>query len=717
MANLTDIGYGIGKYLEASDATSLPDIGTNRKNLDLLNFKVAVNNAYALYNFKDGMIDGYQTQDGVDAANSTRAVYDSTDKVYKVVSPPTGGTISTYSTYTVHTFLTGADFVNASTGTADILVVAGGGGGGYQGGGGGGAGGLLTFASQSVAAGTHTVTVGSGGAGGPSGPVKGGDGGDSQFGSLTSVNGGGGGGSNVSRPGSPGGSGGGQSKDGNSGGAPATPAGQGNNGGASSCGSSCGSGGGGGAGAVGESSPSSGPYWENSGFGGVGLQNNYRTGSNIYYAGGGGGGMNTSVGGNWTRQAEGGDGGGGDGGMSGPVGGPATVPTAGTDGLGGGGGAGAWNVGQPGGTGVPGADGGDGIVVVRFTTGALGGYNITLQSNAQTAQASPDEGRLMLYEEDVDSITPGTDIKGYVSRDGGTTWSSAVGLVDDGADHIIPAVDNTGGIDANTLMMLHMDGSNDGTTFTDNGTVAQTFTPTGAVTKTAEKKFGTASGYFGGNSCAGAPAGQYLTGNTATISGNNSYTVDFWMYATNAACAQWQHMVGISNTSSNNSILGIAINASNELCANHYSNDFNSGFVVTGNAWHHIANVYDGTTEYLFCDGDLKDTRTGMATFTLDGTPVIIGAENWNATGSYPYEGYLDEVRISNVARWTASFIAPIAPYTSGSYTEPVLAKTVRVLSGSVDISGQPAGTDMKYKVETLNNKNLKLHGASLLWA
>ena len=40
-----------------------------------------------------------------------------------------------------------------------------------------------------------------------------------------------------------------------------------------------------------------------------------------------------------------------------------------------------------------------------------------------------------------------------------------------------------------------------------------------------------------------------------------------------------------------------------------------------------------------------------------------------------------------------------------------------RILSGSVDISGQPAGSNMKYKVETLNNKNLKLHGASLLWA
>ena len=71
MANLKDINYGIGKYLEISDASGIPGIGANRKNLDLLNFKVAVNNAYSLYNFKDGMIDGYQTEGGVDATTST----------------------------------------------------------------------------------------------------------------------------------------------------------------------------------------------------------------------------------------------------------------------------------------------------------------------------------------------------------------------------------------------------------------------------------------------------------------------------------------------------------------------------------------------------------------------------------------------------------------------------------------------------------------------
>ena len=82
MANLKDIDYGIGKYLELSDASGIPDIGTNRTNLDLLNFKVATNNAYALYNFKDGMIDAYQTETGVDAGTSINESYDSSGKYY-----------------------------------------------------------------------------------------------------------------------------------------------------------------------------------------------------------------------------------------------------------------------------------------------------------------------------------------------------------------------------------------------------------------------------------------------------------------------------------------------------------------------------------------------------------------------------------------------------------------------------------------------------------
>ena len=106
----------------------------------------------------------------------------------------------------------------------------------------------------------------------------------------------------------------------------------------------------------------------------------------------------------------------------------------------------------------------------------------------------------------------------------------------------------------------------------------------------------------------------------------------------------------------------------------------------------------------MYVDGTSRATGTATGhdyTAALD----IGGSTLWSGRD---FDGYIDEIRISKgIARWTSNFTPPNVPYGSSQ----------RLLSGAVDISGQPSGTDMKYKVETLNNKNLKLHGASLLWA
>jgi len=48
--------------------------------------------------------------------------------------------------------------------------------------------------------------------------------------------------------------------------------------------------------------------------------------------------------------------------------------------------------------------------------------NMSLVSSIGTAVSEPKHMRLVIHEDDVDSITPNTDILGYVSRDGGTTF-------------------------------------------------------------------------------------------------------------------------------------------------------------------------------------------------------------------------------------------------------------------------------------------------------
>jgi hypothetical protein len=70
---------------------------------------------------------------------------------------------------------------------------------------------------------------------------------------------------------------------------------------------------------------------------------------------------------------------------------------------------------------------------VSYTTYAIITVDdLTLQSTATTAETTPTTGDIvMLLEDAVGTATLNTDIKGYVSRDGGTTWTQGT-LTDEG---------------------------------------------------------------------------------------------------------------------------------------------------------------------------------------------------------------------------------------------------------------------------------------------
>jgi hypothetical protein len=351
----------------------------------------------------------------------------------------------------------------------------------------------------------------------------------------------------------------------------------------------------------------------------------------------------------------------------------------------------------------------DAQVSPKNTTGGM-----TLISNAQTAQADPTTGRLIVYEEDVDSITLDTDLKGYVSRDGGTTYTQTPLVEDTVYDS---QAFNQGGIDSNTGLMLHMDGANDGVIFTDNSDSPHTITVGGNThTDTAVKKFGTASAQFDGT-------GDYLSAPDSSdwsifANTSDSKTLDFWVNHTVVSSGQVYFMPREAGTDywfirhdSPNILLYGKIGDS------VFINQTASAFSNTG-AWHHIALVKIANVVAVYVDGT-QIIYTTFSTTKDFAAPLTIGSQD--GTSDF-FNGYMDEVRWSNSNPFSATpnstpddtITVPTAAYSTGA---AATAYTKRLVSGSVDISGQPAGSDMKYKIETLNDKNLKLHGASLLWA
>ena len=111
----------------------------------------------------------------------------------------------------------------------------------------------------------------------------------------------------------------------------------------------------------------------------------------------------------------------------------------------------------------------------------------------------------------------------------------------------------------------------------------------------------------------------------------------------------------------------------------------------------------------LWVDGNKQTAATTTTTLTDYSNTLFIGDEN-TAGSDNKWNGYMDEIRITKgVCLYTANFSPASQAYSSR-----------RLVSGSVDISGQPAGTDMKYKITTHNQaltKQTRIYGASMAWA
>ncbi|MCX8072300.1 MAG: LamG domain-containing protein [Candidatus Binatia bacterium] len=145
---------------------------------------------------------------------------------------------------------------------------------------------------------------------------------------------------------------------------------------------------------------------------------------------------------------------------------------------------------------------------------------------------------------------------------------------------------------------------------------------------------------------------------------------------------------------------------------------------VLDNSWHHIAVQRRRSDGYLwiFVDGSLQasaDGPDGDISYPDDGVPgnycggpctnsdpyLVIGAEKHDAGASYPsFSGYVDEVRVSNVLRYTTNFSPPSTPFVSDGDTAalyhfdegPAGPCTGTVLDSS-GASGGPSNGECKY--------------------
>ena len=84
------------------------------------------------------------------------------------------------------------------------------------------------------------------------------------------------------------------------------------------------------------------------------------------------------------------------------------------------------------------------------------------------------------------------------------------------------------------------------------------------------------------------------------------------------------------------------------------------GGLITLDKWHHIAFVADGSEERIYLDGQQLQSGPASATILNSDAPAYIGYAPRAGSDFSSFAGYLDSIRVSRVARYTALSFTPL---------------------------------------------------------
>jgi hypothetical protein len=214
---------------------------------------------------------------------------------------------------------------------------------------------------------------------------------------------------------------------------------------------------------------------------------------------------------------------------------------------------------------------------------------------------------------------------------------------------------------SNVSLLLHMDGSDGSTTFTDSSSNAHTVTANGdAQIDTAQSQFGGASGLLDGT-------GDYLAtaDSSAWAFGTGDLTIEFWLRVASFSGGIY-YMSQNSGTSPNWYIFSDS--ATLFRFGRHGAAQY-TGFTtsLSTGQWYYVAIVRSGTTMRIFLDGvsqTLTNVGGGVGSFNFSSTTSLhIGGLS---SGGNRYNGHLDEIRITKSARYAENYTSPAEPFPNG---------------------------------------------------
>jgi len=202
-----------------------------------------------------------------------------------------------------------------------------------------------------------------------------------------------------------------------------------------------------------------------------------------------------------------------------------------------------------------------------------------------------------------------------------------------------------------TKLLMHFDGADGGTTFTDSSLSAHSITRTGTVTTSNVQS------KFGGTSLKNANEGSLVIPNSADFHlGTADFTIECFVYllsyntfntvldaSNSGGGAAWRFWASYSGSSNKVEFYGVK-----------------SSVAVSLNTWTHIAvSRVSGSTK-VYVNG-VGGTAVTLGNIASNNSNIVIGKLD-----TFTSNMYIDELRVRvGEAVYTSNFTPPAAPFTS----------------------------------------------------
>jgi hypothetical protein len=216
---------------------------------------------------------------------------------------------------------------------------------------------------------------------------------------------------------------------------------------------------------------------------------------------------------------------------------------------------------------------------------------------------------------------------------------------------------------SNVSLLLHMDGSNGSTAFTDSSGSARTITVSGgAQVTTSQYKFGTGSMQGVGGS--GSTSYVAAADSSDFEFGTGNFTIELWMRVTTTAGIQALISKGhTGNSDLSWSLFRDAFRGTLQfLVSTNGSGDTRKEvtWAPTVNQWHHVAICRSSGALRFFVDGIKRESDIPCTENFYNGNAQV--RVGWAV--NFGLDGFIDEVRITKgVARYATNFTPPTAAF------------------------------------------------------